>query len=515
MGEQAVDIQPFFHKGQVFGDVQILRLAKIAQGQPVRVIAVLQEFVPAGAGQNIDLVDIRILRHTLPLGNKMLVDLFPQVVVAPVFTVDVHLNGQGILIDDVQRLCQGGDHHVTKPGGKGIGIGPAKQQGFVAFIIPVGERIEVKPILPIGLSGIDGNGFLGILTGRMAGGGEGAHLVDFTKAPHAKELNIGRVFPFLFVIGIAAAFPFHQGTGFFIEQILFIRHQGNHRHRLCFPDKIAGSHRPGRHGIFGKSSNAKHARFFEGDALFRKHLAFFRGGIPIQGIAQHHIPIALCLHRHRAFVKTAGGKEFGLRCLLRIHLFFVFLAGGGSAEKAGFFAAMGLSPGHVAILRPKFQSGKQVFPLCIRQKQLIPFGGDFEIGIEGFVFAGGHFLAGEIHQHIFPGFHGCAFGECPFLQILFTVAQPAAGQVHLFVPGVVYFHPVIGFPIGIDTVGGHHFGKNHLCRCGQGKRKGQKKQCSKLLHSNSFQKYRGFSFFFLSGSMNSTSIRSKFTLSTK
>ena len=127
MGEHVVDIEALLHKGQVLRDIQVVLLAEIRQLQPVLVVAMLGEAVGAGAGQDVDPVDVCLLRHALIGRHEILVDLLPQVVVAPVLTVDVHLDNHMILIEDALPFRQGRGHDIPQSGGGEVAVRAPQQ----------------------------------------------------------------------------------------------------------------------------------------------------------------------------------------------------------------------------------------------------------------------------------------------------------------------------------------------------------------------------------------------------
>ena len=106
MRKHVVDVQSFLHPRQIVPVVQILLLAEIAQLKPVPVVTVLQELIRPGPRQDIDIVNVLFVCYSFIGGHKVLVDLFPQIVVSPVPAVDINLDHFMILVQDSLSLGQ-------------------------------------------------------------------------------------------------------------------------------------------------------------------------------------------------------------------------------------------------------------------------------------------------------------------------------------------------------------------------------------------------------------------------
>ena len=85
-----------------------------------------------------------------------------------IFSVDEDLKDHVILVQDPLTLRQGAGGDIPQAGGVGVGIGGAQQQALVAFVVPGGEGIEVKPVGAPGLAGVRG-GLLGVDPGAVYG----------------------------------------------------------------------------------------------------------------------------------------------------------------------------------------------------------------------------------------------------------------------------------------------------------------------------------------------------------
>ena len=123
MGEHVVDIQPFFHIRQVVRIRQLVLLAEIAQLQPVRIVAVLQEFIPPCPGQDVDIVDLVRIGDAFVGGHKVLVDLLPQVVVSPVPAVDIDLDHHVVLVQDPLPFRQRAGHDIPQSCSGKVAVG--------------------------------------------------------------------------------------------------------------------------------------------------------------------------------------------------------------------------------------------------------------------------------------------------------------------------------------------------------------------------------------------------------
>ena len=221
MGEHIVYVQPFLQPGQVFRLVQVILLAEIAQLKPVFIIPVLKELVCSCPGQDINIVNIRFLCHTLIGRHKVLVDLFPQVVVSPVPAVDINLDHFMILVQDILSLRQAAGYDIPQARGGKVTVGRPQQQALISDVIPCWERVEHKLIRAPSFPGIQGDALLAVDPCAVAGAGHGACLADFLFSVFVEILNMNRILISFGVIRNTAG-SLRQYACFLAEQVFVI-----------------------------------------------------------------------------------------------------------------------------------------------------------------------------------------------------------------------------------------------------------------------------------------------------
>ena len=93
------------------------------------------------------------------------------------------------------------------------------------------------------------------------------------------------------------------------------------------------------------------------------------------------------------------------------------------SDIAVFSAALRQAPGYVAVLGGDVEISRLRFPIGLRQDQLVPGGGNFEVGVINPVFPGAHVLPRAVNQDVVPRLDGGFRGKSPLGGILFAVRK--------------------------------------------------------------------------------------------
>ena len=307
MREHIVNVQPFLQPGQVLRLVQIVLFAEVAQFEPVFVIPVLQELIRSRPGQDIDVVDIRLLRHSFIGGNEVFVDFLPQIVVSPVPSVDIDLDHLVILVQDILPLRQAAGDNVPQPRRVGIAVGRPQKQAFISRIIPGRERIECELIRAPGFPGIQGYALLAVDPGAVPGAGHRSRLADFLFSVPVEILNMNRIFISFRIVRYAAR-SFHQHTCLFAEQVFIVGNQGYNCRLRRVIDKIGspGNRRGNR--VLPESLHPQRRGLLQLQPVSRERFALFCRSLPVRGVIQLRPVFAPGFHRHAALIKSCRTK---------------------------------------------------------------------------------------------------------------------------------------------------------------------------------------------------------------